>query len=69
MIFLQYCLSFFTLVFFNTAVINKNLWNKKLLFQATTFKNNLFNTKYVSFFFFSMYGPQEKYKGNTWKQL
>ncbi len=36
----------------NTAVINKNQWNKKLLFQAPTFKNNLFNTKYVSSHFF-----------------
>ncbi len=32
----------------------KNQWNKKLLFQAPTFKNNLFNTKYVSFLFFSV---------------
>ncbi len=28
--------------------------NKKLLFQAPTFKNNLFNTKYVSSHFFSL---------------
>ncbi len=40
----------------------KNQWNKKLLFQAPTFKNNLFNTKYVSSHFFpTMYGPQDKY--------
>ncbi len=33
-----------------TAVINKNQLNKKLLFQAPTLKNNMFNTKYVSYF-------------------
>ncbi len=34
---------------------------KKLLFQAPTFKNNLFNTKDISsHFLFTIYGPQEK---------
>ncbi len=43
------------LIIINTAIINKNQLNKKLLFQALTFKNNLFNTKYVSSLFYFHY--------------